>query len=51
MNLSLIFITLSLVCFLFATVNWPNSPRVNMVALGLALYVASLLVTGTLRTP
>lgn len=51
MNLSTLFLLLALICFILETVGVPNPPRVRLLALGLAFFVASLLVTGTLRTP
>lgn len=43
MTIDLILLVLALVCFLAAAANIP-SPRVNLVAAGLALWIASLLL-------
>jgi len=43
MTIDLILLVLALVCFLAAAANIP-SPRVNLVAAGLALWIGSLLL-------
>ena len=43
MTIDLILLILALVCFLASAAN-VQSPRVNLVAAGLALWVASLLI-------
>lgn len=43
MTIDLILLVLALVCFLAAAANIP-SPRVNLIAAGLALWVGSLLL-------
>jgi hypothetical protein len=43
MTLDLVLLVLALVCFLAAAANVP-SPRVNLVAAGLALWVASIVL-------
>lgn len=52
MNLSVLFLVLALVCFVVDAI-WTPQPtwRVKLLSLGLALYVASLLVTGSIRSP
>lgn len=40
-----IFIVAALVCFLISTAN-PPWPRVNLIALGLAFYMLSILLGG-----
>jgi hypothetical protein len=43
MTLDLVLLILALVCFLAAAAN-VSSPRVNLVAVGLALWMASVLL-------
>lgn len=43
MTISFVLILLAVVCFLVATAN-PPWPRINLVALGLALWALTLLV-------
>ena len=43
MTLDLVLLVLALVCFLAAAANVP-SPRVNLIAAGLALWVASIVL-------
>lgn len=45
MTISLVLLVVALVLFILAAVNVPSS-RVNLVALGLAFWVASLLLAG-----
>jgi hypothetical protein len=42
-NLDVVLLVLALVCFLAAAVN-VSSPKVNLVAAGLALWVASIVL-------
>jgi hypothetical protein len=46
MSISLIFLVVAFICFLCAACNVPS--RVNLIALGLAFWVLSLLI-GVLR--
>jgi hypothetical protein len=47
LTVSIILLVVALVCFLIAAVNHPTIPaRFNLVALGLAFWVLSMLVTG-----
>jgi hypothetical protein len=41
--LTLILLVFSFVCFVLA-IFWPNPPRVNLIAAGLAFYVLSVLL-------
>jgi len=43
MTIDLVLLVLALVCFLAAAANIP-SPRVNLIAAGLALWVGSILL-------
>lgn len=44
MTLAPIFLILALLCFLFGAANFPEGPRPNMIALGLAFLTLSMLV-------
>lgn len=44
MNLSLAFLIASLVLFVLAAVQWPATPRFNLLGAGLACWVAAQLV-------
>jgi hypothetical protein len=46
---SLIFLIAALVLFILAAIGVPASPRVNLVAAGLACMVAAQLVSGYLK--
>lgn len=52
MNLTVLLLVLALICFVLDAV-WTPQPtwRVKLISLGLAFYVASQLVSGTLKTP
>jgi len=43
LTLDLVLLIAAFVCFVLAAINW-NPPRVNLVALGLALWVLTALV-------
>jgi hypothetical protein len=45
MSLTLILLVLAFVCFLVSAIGIPV-PRVNLVAMGLALWVLSILIAG-----
>ncbi len=42
MNIDLVFLIVALICFIAAAIGWPST-RVNLVAAGLAFWVATLL--------
>jgi hypothetical protein len=44
MALRVILLILALICFCMSAVQWPPSSRVNLLALGLALWVLSLIL-------
>ena len=45
--LDLILLIMSLICFLLGAANVPPSPRVNLIALGLAFWVLTLLISSS----
>lgn len=45
MSISLLFLILALICFILACIPIPAG-RLNLVALGLAFWVLSILITG-----
>jgi hypothetical protein len=47
MSIAVVFLILALVCFLIAAFAQPILPRVNLIALGLAFWVMSILFGGT----
>lgn len=51
MNLSILLLILALLCFIVETIGVVASTKVRLLPLGLAFWVLSIVVEGTLRTP
>ena len=46
MSINVVFYILALICFIIAAFNLVASPRINFIALGLAFWVLTLVLTG-----
>lgn len=50
MNLSILFIVIAMLCFIADAAGIPTG-RVKLISVGLAFWAASLLVSGSIKTP
>lgn len=49
--ISLILLIIALICFLLSAASWPNPPRINLMGLGLAFWVLSIIISGAAGHP